>query len=236
MSKKISETGVVSWTTFDTLYEKQVDFFRKVRFTIQAVYGRRESALALEIISDLLNNNEAELKDVRATGLAEREEAGRSRRLVLPLGSETTKGSSAKDSVEQAPSDTDVNSNHARIRNEFFTSQLEEMIHECRTQECDPLDLVPYLYEEWGKTRSSLKAWRAAALVLFLVLIGTVSGTGLWLSKMNEKPSVTRSQTEYIVPKGKTPPYGMQQTDTIEEYSQLIQKHLNELSEPEIRE
>jgi hypothetical protein len=76
MMGKRFDTGVVSWTTFETLFEHQHDLHRKLRFLVRAGNALREECLALEMVNELLGRQETELHDIRRSALSEREEAG----------------------------------------------------------------------------------------------------------------------------------------------------------------
>jgi hypothetical protein len=76
MSEKIMNSGMVSWETFDALYEHHVDCMRKVRFFAKSGNALKEERTALEIISDFLRQKEDEVRELRQTAMAERDKAG----------------------------------------------------------------------------------------------------------------------------------------------------------------
>lgn len=72
MSKNTIEAGVVSWELFDTLYENQADFCRKLRFLVKAGRATEEGRLALDIICDLLNSKEKDITELRVKAFEQR--------------------------------------------------------------------------------------------------------------------------------------------------------------------
>jgi len=76
MSEQIFDTGVVSWSTFDALFENQSDFFRKLEFLIQTGILREKEGVVLDLISDLFTKKKNELRMIRENGFLEREAAG----------------------------------------------------------------------------------------------------------------------------------------------------------------
>ncbi len=72
MPEKDRDSGVVSWNVFDAVCEHQTSLYRKLRFSIKAGDALDEERTALDIISDLLDQNEEELQELRKKGLAER--------------------------------------------------------------------------------------------------------------------------------------------------------------------
>lgn len=89
MPGKVFETGVISWRTFDELFESQYDMYRKVKFLIRAGNALGEEGIALEAIADLVSQKEGELEALRKQALAERDEAGGLEVRVVPGSKET---------------------------------------------------------------------------------------------------------------------------------------------------
>ena len=75
MPEQTFDTGVVSWSTFDALYENQSDFFRKVGFLIQTGILQENEGVVLDLIGDLFFQKKNELHKIREIGLVEREAA-----------------------------------------------------------------------------------------------------------------------------------------------------------------
>lgn len=88
MKEKIFPTGVVSWTTFDALFEQQADFFRKLWFFIKAARALEEEQVAIDSIADFLEQKQHTLQDLREIALQEREQAGGSGVRTLPVPKE----------------------------------------------------------------------------------------------------------------------------------------------------
>jgi len=75
MTEKKFDTGVVSWRSFDEMYESRQDFIRKLRFLVRAGMVDSDGAV-LEIIADLVKLEEASIRELREQALEEREHAG----------------------------------------------------------------------------------------------------------------------------------------------------------------
>jgi hypothetical protein len=71
MTKEGGDSGTISWRLFNEMYENQYDFFRKLRFCINAGKTNNAEAQALEMIEDLIGRKEAELEKIRQDGLRE---------------------------------------------------------------------------------------------------------------------------------------------------------------------
>lgn len=210
MPQKVFETGVVSRKNFDTLCENQSDLCRKVRFLVRAAYGNKDALMALNVISDLLDQKETELEEVRKAGLAERKNHGGPGIMVLPLANEGKIGHPPKNLEEPAPSPSNFDHHAVKHQKEFSPSELEEMVYRSQAKGTDPLSLELLddylnLYEQLQKTRSSLRTWRVAALMLFLILVGV--GTGIWLNQMNKSPFASRTPTKDVVSQEKSNSY-----------------------------
>jgi hypothetical protein len=76
MTEKVMNSGLVSWESFDALYEHHVDCLRKVRFFAKSGNALKEERIALEIISDFLKQKENEVRELRRTAIAERDRVG----------------------------------------------------------------------------------------------------------------------------------------------------------------
>jgi hypothetical protein len=74
MSKNTIGVGVVSWEIFDSLFENQADFCRKIRFLVKAGRATKEEGHALDIIFDQLNSKEKEIITLREKALNQRKE------------------------------------------------------------------------------------------------------------------------------------------------------------------
>lgn len=71
--EKAFSSGMVSWETYDALYERHFDSLRKLRFFVKAGSGLKEEITALEIITEFLKQQENELQELRQNALAERD-------------------------------------------------------------------------------------------------------------------------------------------------------------------
>jgi hypothetical protein len=89
MAEKVMNSGVVSWASFDALYEHHVDCLRKVRFFAKSGNALKEERTALEIISDFLKQKENEAQELRQTALAERDKVAYSEEKSIPDNQES---------------------------------------------------------------------------------------------------------------------------------------------------
>jgi len=71
--EKTFSGGMVSWETYDALYERHFDCLRKLRFFVKAGSGLKEEGTALEIMAEFLRQLEDELRELRQNALAERD-------------------------------------------------------------------------------------------------------------------------------------------------------------------
>ena len=76
MTEKVINSGLVSWESFDALYEHHVDCLRKVLFFAKSGNALKEERTALEIISDFLKQKENEARELRQTAISERDKVG----------------------------------------------------------------------------------------------------------------------------------------------------------------
>ena len=89
MVEKVMNSGVVSWESFDGLYEHHVDCLRKVRFFAKSGSALKEERTALEIIADFLKQKENEVEGLRQNALAERDRVGYPEERALPENPES---------------------------------------------------------------------------------------------------------------------------------------------------
>lgn len=87
MPENSFESTFVTLRTFKSLYDQYYDFCRKLRFFIKGAFTIQEESLALEIISELLDQKEKDLEMLRAQAFDEsRNPDPRSESMELLLG------------------------------------------------------------------------------------------------------------------------------------------------------
>jgi hypothetical protein len=89
MVEKVMNSGVVSWESYDALYEHHVDCLRKVRFFAKSGNALKEERTALEIIADFLKQKENDAGELRQNALAERDRVGFPEERILPENQES---------------------------------------------------------------------------------------------------------------------------------------------------